>query len=195
MQELDCLIIHTPKFNNYYKPVGIGAAVILGSVALAAASQSGGASPPPHGPGMDGGPGMMMPGLMPHALLGRMADQLGLSPEQRQTIKGLFDQARPGFEQLHKQMRTNAELLAKTQPDDPAYQTVVANISQSAAELASQFVLQTSQLRSQVHGALTPAQRTKLVCCRCVVLLLRRILRQGKKQSPRSQTYKSHSVP
>ena len=22
MQELDCLIIHTPKFNNYYKPVG-----------------------------------------------------------------------------------------------------------------------------------------------------------------------------
>jgi len=22
MQKLDCLIIHTPKFNNYYKPVG-----------------------------------------------------------------------------------------------------------------------------------------------------------------------------
>lgn len=22
MQELDCPIVHTPKFNNYYKPVG-----------------------------------------------------------------------------------------------------------------------------------------------------------------------------
>jgi Spy/CpxP family protein refolding chaperone len=142
---------------------GIGAAVILVGAAWSAASQSGGASPPPHGPGPDAGPGIMMPGLMPHGLLGHMADELGLAPEQRQTIKGFFDQAKPGFEQLHQQMRANAELLMKTQPDDPAYQGVVANVSQSAADLAARFVLQASQLRSQVHSVLTPEQRTKLV--------------------------------
>ena len=139
---------------------GIGAAVVLGGVAFAA-SQSGGANPPEPGP--EGGPGMMMAGLMPHAVLGRMGEELGLAPEQRQAIKGFFEQAKPGFEQLHRQMRANAELLLKTQPDAPAYQSVVANVSQSAAELASQFVLQASQLRSQIHGVLTPEQRTKLV--------------------------------
>jgi Spy/CpxP family protein refolding chaperone len=140
---------------------GIGAAAILSGVAYSAATQSG--AEPPHGPGPDAGPGMMMPGMMPHHLLGRMADQLGLTPEQRQAVKGFFEQAKPGFEQLHKQMRANAELLLKTQPDDPAYQTVVASVSQSAAELASQFVLQASQLRAQVHSVLTPEQRVKLV--------------------------------
>ncbi len=145
---------------------GIGAAIILGGVAFAAASGSTAEPPPgpPPGPGPGGPPGLMLPGLLPpHALLGRLADQLGLSPEQRQTVKGFFDQARPGLEQLHKQMRANTELLMKTAPDDPAYQTVVATVSQSAADLAAQFVLQASQLRSQVHGALTQEQRNKLV--------------------------------
>lgn len=141
---------------------GIGAAVILGSVALAAATQSGDAGAPP-GPGPDAPPRMMMPGVMSHAPLDRIANELGLSPEQRQTIRGLFEQARPGFGQLRGQMRAGAELLARTAPDDPAYQSVVANVSQSAADLAAQFVLQASQLRSEVHGVLTPEQRAKLV--------------------------------
>jgi Spy/CpxP family protein refolding chaperone len=142
---------------------GIGAAAILGGMAFAAASQSGGTNPAPQAPGPELGPAMMVPGLVPHALLGRVGNQLGLSSEQRQAIKGFFEQARPGLEQLHTQLRVNAELLAKTRPDDPAYQSVVANISQSAAELATQFVLQTSQLRSQVHGVLTPDQKDRLV--------------------------------
>lgn len=142
---------------------GVGAAVILGSVALAAASQPGGDAPPAPVADAGGGPGWGMPGLMPHGLLGRAADELKLSPEQRQTIHGLYDQARPGFEQLRKQMRTGVELLARTAPDDPAYQGVVANVSQSAADAAAQFVLQASQLRAQVHGVLTPEQRTRLV--------------------------------
>jgi Spy/CpxP family protein refolding chaperone len=99
---------------------------------------------------------------MPPALLGHVADELGLSPEQRQTIRGLFDQARPGFAQLRREMQAGAELLARTAPDDPAYQSVVANVSQSAADLAARFVLQASQLRSQVHGVLTGEQRTRL---------------------------------
>jgi Spy/CpxP family protein refolding chaperone len=141
---------------------GVGAAVILGGVALAAATQAGGELAAMHGAGHGESPGLMVPGLVPHALLGRMAGELGLTPEQRQTIQGMFDQARPGFEQLHRQVLAGSELLARTAPDDGAYQTVVASVSQQAADAAAEFVLQASQLRSQVNGVLTPAQRTRL---------------------------------
>ena len=36
-------------------------------------------------------------------------------------MKGYLEQARPGFEQLHKQLQANAELLMSTRPDDPNY--------------------------------------------------------------------------
>jgi Spy/CpxP family protein refolding chaperone len=110
---------------------------------------------------MHGGPGMMMPGMETHMLM-RMADELALSPEQRQTIRGFFSSAQPGFQKLHEQMRANTKLMLDTQPDDPKYQTVVQQVSQSSAELAQQMVLQSSQLRTQVYGVLTPEQKTKL---------------------------------
>jgi len=135
---------------------GIGAAIILGGVAYAATLA---AEPPP---AAGGPPRLPWSGLMPPALLGRAAEELALSPEQRQTIRGFFEQARPGFEQLHAELRANSERLLSTAPDDPAYQTVVASTSQAAADLASQFVLQASQLRAQVHSVLTPEQRAKL---------------------------------
>lgn len=110
---------------------------------------------------MHGGPGMMMPGMDSHMLM-RMADELGLTTEQRQTIRGFFDAAQPGFRSLHEQMRANTKLMLNTQPDDPKYQSVVQQVGQSSAELAQQMVLQSSQLRTQVYGVLTPEQKTKL---------------------------------
>jgi Spy/CpxP family protein refolding chaperone len=110
---------------------------------------------------MHDGPGMMMPGMESHMLI-RMADELGLSTEQRQTIRGFFGAAQPGFRSLHEQMRANTRLMLNTQPDDPRYQSVVQQVSQASAELAQQMVLQSSQLRTQVYGVLTPEQKTKL---------------------------------
>ena len=149
---------------------GITGAALLTCAALAATQAAGDgaapAEPPAHGAhSPHGGPGMgfMIPGLMPPHMLEHMADQLGLSTEQRQTIKGLFEQARPGFQQLHEQLHVNAELLMNTRPDDANYTSVVANVSQASSGLAGQFVLQASQLRSQVFGVLTADQQTKLV--------------------------------
>jgi Spy/CpxP family protein refolding chaperone len=113
------------------------------------------------GKGMRMHGGMMMPGMDTHMLM-RMADELGLSPEQRQTIRGFFESAQPGFRKLHDQMRSNTRLMLNTQPDDPRYQSVVQQVSQSSAELAQQMVLQSSQLRTQVYAVLTPEQKTKL---------------------------------
>jgi Spy/CpxP family protein refolding chaperone len=141
-------------------------------VSTAARAEYAGDPPPP--PGMDGGPGPrgpgghgghggpgMMMGMEGHMLM-RMADELGLSPEQRQTIRGFFETAAPGFRKLHEQMRANTKLMMDTQPDDPKYTSVVQQVGQSSADLAQQMVVQSSQLRTQIWSVLTAEQKTKL---------------------------------
>ena len=107
--------------------------------------------------------GLMVPGLVPQRVLEQLADRLDLTTEQRRTISAYFREARPLFEQLHKELAANAELLAATRPDDASYTGIVANVSHSAGEIAAQLVLQGSQLRSQVFGVLTDRQKVKLV--------------------------------
>ena len=145
---------------------GIAAAALLAAAAWAAAQQAGDSTPaelPAQGGHGGHGFGLMMPGLMSPRMFDHVAVQLGLSTEQQQTIKGFLEQTRPGFQQLHKQLYANAELLMNTRPDDANYTSIVANVSQASSELTAQFVLQASQLHSQVFGVLTADQRTKLV--------------------------------
>jgi Spy/CpxP family protein refolding chaperone len=150
-------------------------AALAGLLAVALASTTAhaelAAGDPPPPPGMDGGPGPrghggpggpgMMMGMEGHMLM-RMADELGLSPEQRQTIRGFFESAAPGFRKLHEQMRANTKLLMDTQPDDAKYQSVIQQVSQSSADLAQQMVMQSGQLRTQIWSVLTADQKTKL---------------------------------
>ena len=65
------------------------------------------------------------------------------------------------MEQLQAQLRSNFELLGRTRPDDPTYQTVVSNVSPSASVLASQRVLPGSRLRQQVFGVLSAEQKER----------------------------------
>ena len=141
---------------------GLAAVALLAGVAIATK-----ANPPPpdlahEHRGPPPGPGLMVPGMLPPGALPHLAKELGLSADQQAEIRGVLEQAKPGFEELHRQMRTNFELLAKTRPDDPSYQTVVSNVSQSASELAAQLVLQGSRVRSQVFGVLSADQKQKL---------------------------------
>ena len=148
---------------------GVGAAVLLTATAARFALAADHSPPPPpappgeHGPmhRPDHGPGMM-PGLGEAMMIEHMADKLGLSPEQREAVHKALEDARPGFESLHEQMRQDVEKLARTRPDDPGYQALVASASQSASQTAGQIVLQASQLRSRVFGTLTAPQRDQL---------------------------------
>jgi hypothetical protein len=63
---------------------------------------------------------------------------------------------------LHQQAQANHLKLMQTKPDDPNYPTVVAEVAQSEATLASQRSTQRSQLRAQLYAVLTPAQKTQL---------------------------------
>jgi len=135
------------------------AAAFLACAGIAAAGDqpANGWSGHGHGPGGDHLFGFYGPDS-----INQMADQLGLSSEQRQSIKGILDAARPQMQTMHESMRTDAEKLRAIQPDDPNYATVVAQVSQAAGDLASRMVTEGSQLRSQVYGLLTKEQKARL---------------------------------
>jgi Spy/CpxP family protein refolding chaperone len=103
-----------------------------------------------------------MGGGMHPRMFERMASEMGLSDAQRQSIRGLYESARPAMQQRREQARANAELLRKTEPGDKDYQAVVARVSRTAGELAAAAVSDGAQLRAQVWGVLTPEQRVKV---------------------------------
>jgi Spy/CpxP family protein refolding chaperone len=110
---------------------------------------------PPAGPhGWGGGPHGWGPG--------RMYSKLGLSTEQQASIKAIMTAAKPTMKSMHEQMRANHQKLEQTLPTDPNYASVVAEVAQSNATLASQRTTQMSEIRSQIYAVLTPAQQTQL---------------------------------
>ena len=127
----------------------------IAGVALAAgtgAAWAGGHRHAEHGWGGDGGMGDM------HYML----KELDLTPEQQQTIRGIFDNSHSKFEALHEEMRANRDALLDVSPGDANYQTTVNKVSQQSGDLASRLVLTMSDVRTQVYGVLTDEQRAKL---------------------------------
>jgi len=92
----------------------------------------------------------------------REYSRLGLTDDQKASIKSIFAAAKPQMKALHQQLQANHLKLSQTKPDDPNYANVVAEVAQSNATLASQRTSQSSQLRSQIYALLTPAQKTQL---------------------------------
>lgn len=123
------------------------------SFSIASAADDATAAAPPagrHGPGAHGGGP------------GHLFSKLGLTADQKASIKSIMTAAKPQMKTLHDQMRANHQKLMQTKPDDPNYGSVVAEVAQSNATLASQRTTQGSQLRSQMYAVLTPAQKTQL---------------------------------
>ncbi|MEZ5498498.1 MAG: Spy/CpxP family protein refolding chaperone [Steroidobacteraceae bacterium] len=134
--------------------IGAVAALAIGALTVGFAREHG---PGGHGGGdFFGGPGMFGP-----QMLERLGDKLELSDEQKTSIRGLMDSARPNMEQMRDALRNNMQRLHDTAPDSPDYNAVVASVSGEAAELARRFVTDSSQLRAQVWAVLTPEQRAK----------------------------------
>jgi periplasmic protein CpxP/Spy len=122
------------------------------SFSIANADDAASAMPPPgpHAPGPHGfGPG-------------RIFSKLGLTAEQRASIHTIMTAAKPQMQSLHAQMRANHLKITQTKPDDPNYATVVAEVAQANAALASQRTTQAAELRTQMYAVLTPAQKTQL---------------------------------
>jgi len=120
---------------------------------LANADDAAAAPPPPrgmHGPG-------------PHEFgPGEFFRQLNLTADQKASIKSIMVASKPQMQSMHEQMHANHLKLMQTKPDDPNYPTVVAEVAQSNAALASQHTTQAAELRTQMYQVLTPTQKTQL---------------------------------
>jgi Spy/CpxP family protein refolding chaperone len=131
------------------------------------------------GPGGPGAPTIMMmrrvdgPGAGPRgpgagkgrgdaaARLQRMANELGLAPEQRKQVRGIYDAARPQTEANRSQLRAERQRLRDVDPGDRNHAATVAAASKRIGELTAQKVQQEGELRRKVWQLLTPEQRAK----------------------------------
>jgi Spy/CpxP family protein refolding chaperone len=93
---------------------------------------------------------------------GRIYSKLGLSAEQKESIKAIMTAAKPEMQSLHSQEKANHLKMMQTTPDDPNYATVVADVAQTNATLASQRTTQMSEVKAKIYALLTPAQKTQL---------------------------------
>lgn len=93
---------------------------------------------------------------------GRFFSQLGLTAEQKTSIKSIMMTAMPQMKSLHEQMRANQSKIMQTNPSDPNYANLVAEMKQSNATLASQRTAQAAEIRTRMYAVLTPEQQTQL---------------------------------
>jgi periplasmic protein CpxP/Spy len=97
-----------------------------------------------------------------HHGAGRLLAKLNLTAEQQAAVKTIMTNARPQMKSLHQEMRANSLKLRQTQPNDPNYANVVAQVTQANGALHSQMITQKEAVRAQVFKVLTPAQQTQL---------------------------------
>ncbi len=124
--------------------------------------------PPGHHPGNGGWSGpqagdMGGPGKF-HRILHmlKMANDLGVTDEQIEQIEVILDTARPQFEALGEQLRTQGE--AWQEANDPAVfdEAAARQFADSQAALRADMMVQHMQTRAAVLSILTPEQREAL---------------------------------
>lgn len=97
-----------------------------------------------------------------HRGAGQLLSKLDLSAEQQASVKTIMANAGPQMKGIHQEMRANSLKLRQTQPNDPNYASVVAQVTQANGALHSQMITQREAMRAQIFKVLTPAQQTQL---------------------------------
>jgi periplasmic protein CpxP/Spy len=139
--------------------------ILLGGTLLAAAAILSAATSISIASAADEATAATPPAMGPHAWHqgpGHLYAQLNLTAEQKAQIKTIMSGAGPQMKSIHQQMRSNSLKLRQTQPNDPNYPNVVAEVSQADASLHSQMITMHEDVRAQVFKILTPAQQTQL---------------------------------
>ncbi|MBS0399553.1 MAG: periplasmic heavy metal sensor [Proteobacteria bacterium] len=91
-----------------------------------------------------------------------MFDKLGLSAEQKASVKSIFDTDGKRLQDLRVQMRTNMEKLHQTKPDDPTYDSLVSQVAKDNGALTTQVISAQGAMHARLYAVLTPAQKTQL---------------------------------
>jgi len=84
--------------------------------------------------------------------------QLNLTPEQRTQINSIFAAAKPQFQSLGADMRSNADAMAAMSPTDAGYPALLATAKASAAARIQQM----SDVQAQIYAVLTKTQQEQI---------------------------------
>jgi Spy/CpxP family protein refolding chaperone len=101
---------------------------------------------------------------------GHLYSKLNLSTEQQASIKTIMSNAGPQMKSIHEEMRANSLKLGQTQPNDPNYANVVAQVTEANGSLHSQMITQREAVRAQIFKILTPQQQTQLAALQAQML-------------------------
>ena len=101
---------------------------------------------------------------------GHLYSKLNLSTEQQASIKTIMSNAGPQMKSIHQEMRANSLKLGQTQPNDPNYANVVAQVTEANGSLHSQMITQREAVRAQIFKILTPQQQTQLAALQAQML-------------------------
>jgi protein CpxP len=144
------------SFRNVLKATLLTAGAVLTaatSLSLATAADEAATTTPPPPPGPHG---------WHHHGPMHLLSKLGLSATQKQQVKDIMTAARPEMQSLHEQMHANSLKLRQTQPTDPNYGSIEAQVSQTHGSLSAQMMTQQAEVRAKVFKILTPAQQAQL---------------------------------
>ncbi len=101
-------------------------------------------------------------GMHPDGMMERLADDLELSAEQREAVRGGMEDRRERMQALHAELRANHQQLGALDPADPNYETLVNSLAQRQGELTSEMALLRSRAHAELMGVLTDEQKARL---------------------------------
>lgn len=147
---------------------------LICSVAMGALLASGSvlANPWHHKGFADGGPGPMGGppeiGMVLHLAhrLEMVADEIGLTDEQRDAIHAVVDQARPQLRDLAREMRGNRDALRDASAPGSYDPAAVAGLAANQGDLIERGIVLGAQVRHDVLSVLTQDQRAQLEALR-----------------------------
>jgi len=93
----------------------------------------------------------------------RLDTALGLSDTQKQELGALLEMYRPRIKELAERGVNSSQALFTVAPDDPAYNTRAAELSQLAGSSATEMVTLLAELQSNAYALLTREQQAKFM--------------------------------
>jgi protein CpxP len=94
--------------------------------------------------------------------IARMVERLDLTPEQRTTIRGIVDQARPQFRQVRDRMMENRKQLRTLMQQDTYDEAQVRQLAQAQGAAKADMIVLRTKVQSEIRKVLTEQQRDQL---------------------------------
>jgi protein CpxP len=130
--------------------------ITLAALALAFLAAAAFAANPGPGPGPEAGP----PG---HArAIIKMADEIGMTPDQKRFVAQTLKDAKPQFQALREAMKAARENMAAVMDKTPGDEAQVRQAVKAVAKAGEELAVQAGKVKARIDSALTPEQRAKL---------------------------------